>query len=272
MACSSQQAVQRVALDEDQVFASRDALQMYLVLTNQPAAMQSPADVEDMWTAVRGEQQDFTFVSKYVSQIHVPADYRVDVELDFASLPHPKLSAKRLHPMLRNLPAAAKKRSDEAVLAVSIRSRSQTLPLGNHIRLVGAAVLRAAERYNGVIVDLLARRAYTADSWRREISRENLSARQIRIAKRRAPNGRILFLSRGHIKYGAPDVVVGPFRPDQEDTAKRLFLAAQVGVLRGGGHPGQQLRLIGRNMVFHSCSTGGFDGKCVRLPIPEIPQ
>jgi hypothetical protein len=75
MACGSQQAVQPVALDEDEVFASRDALQMYLVLTNQPAAMQSPADVEDMWTAVRGEQQDFTFVSKYVSQIHVPADY-----------------------------------------------------------------------------------------------------------------------------------------------------------------------------------------------------
>jgi len=264
-ACGGQQALEQRSFDDDQIFSPRDALQMYLVLTNEPTAMEAPSDVEDMWRAVRGELTAFSFVSKHVSQIRVPADYRVDVELDFASLPHPKLSAKRLRPILRGLPTVEREKGQRAILAVSFRSRSQTLPQGNHIRLVGAAVLRAAERYDGVVVDLLARRAFTAAAWRRELNRRSLHEGQTRLAKRRASNGSILLVSRGHIKYGAPDLVLGPVTAEEVSKARLFFRAAQRAILQGNPKPGEEISVSGQTMPLLNCGTRGFDGRCVRL-------
>ena len=59
---------------------------MYLVLTSNSKAMQSKADVQGMWNAVHGRTASYSSIRKHVKW--VPNDYTLDVELDFADLPH----------------------------------------------------------------------------------------------------------------------------------------------------------------------------------------
>ena len=68
---------------DDDFFQSRPSLQMYLVLTDVVQAMQASEDVQDMWTAVRGERSDFEFVRRALGEAYIPSDYRIDIELDF---------------------------------------------------------------------------------------------------------------------------------------------------------------------------------------------
>ena len=160
------------------------ALQLYLVLTADAAAMQGKPAVDAMWKAVNGEGARYAPIRQRVQW--VPGDYQVDVALDFADLPHPAFSAQKLGPMLADLPPAVRAQAEEAKLAVVVRSATTTLPRGDHIRLAGLAALYAADSSDGVILDLLARRAWTRDAWAAELGAERLGPDQVRLTSRAA--------------------------------------------------------------------------------------
>ena len=265
--CGANPGTSRIdTFDEDLAsLVSRPALQMYLVLTDESEAMQGKAAVADMWKAVRGEASDFGFMRDALRRTRVPPDYRVDVELDFAELPHPKLTIQRLEPMLKRLPPEFVDRARAANLGISIRSRSKSLPAAMHIRFVGAAALHVAEKHNGIVLDLLARRAYTADGWRKELSATTLSRNQYRWSRGKTSDGLDYLISRGHVKFGTPDLMVGPVRRKNIQSAKALFIALHRRVRIGGAKIGQKLSVGTHAFLVRKCGAIRTDGGCVRV-------
>lgn len=247
----------------------RKGLQLYVVLTEDPAAMQGPGAVDDMWKAVRGEAERYRAVRQHVQW--VPGDYELDVTLDFADLPHAELAPERLAPLLEGLPPEARAQAERARLAVMIRSDTRVLPDGNHLRLAGLAPLFAADRWGGVIVDLLARRAWTADGWHAELAAPRLSARQVRLASRPDPQGGTELLTRGNAKYGVPDLVMRSVPRDRLPAARARFSAVQAALLTRGGKPGDTLPIAGAppaRLTPCGPDAGDFDASCVSVEAP----
>ncbi len=240
---------------------------MYLVLTADPNAMQSKADVADMWTAVHAERDDFSFVTMHLKKTILPADYRIDVELDFAQLPHQLLPWARLKPMLKRLEPGALALAYNAKLAVSFRSRSLTLPLNNHLRLVGAAVLRTAERYNGIVLDLLARRAYTPASFRSLIGQDAETLGTPVMTRRRLGNQRFVLLSRGQIKFGLPDFVIGPFAKNQPRVSPGLVRRVRADLKTRRATIGRMIEYDGKSWTYTNCPKWSYDGECRYLTV-----
>ncbi|MCA9541710.1 MAG: hypothetical protein KC620_22590, partial [Myxococcales bacterium] len=146
----------------------RPALQLYLVLTNDATAMQDEASVAAMWDAVHGRTARYQPIFKHVTW--APPGYELTVDLDFADLPHPALDPKAIEAIVATLPEAAQAKARAAKFGVIFQSDAAVLPGGAHIRLAGTAALYAADRYDGVVLDLLARRGWTPDAWLAELA------------------------------------------------------------------------------------------------------
>ncbi|MCB9535549.1 MAG: hypothetical protein H6704_04725 [Myxococcales bacterium] len=240
----------------------RPTLQAYLVLTRDPAAMQDPAAVAAMWDAVHGKTPRYAPIRGHVRW--VPGDYALDVELDFADLPHPRFSTERLAPILAALPPAERAKAEQATLGVLFQSRVDALPDGNHIRLAGAAALYAADRYDGVVVDLLARRAWTPAAWHAELAGPALSDRQ-----RRFVRAGDTLLTRGNPKFGAPDVRVVGVTKANLAAAQARFAALDRRALARGGAVGDTVRLPGGDPItLAACGSPPADAACVQVPAP----
>jgi hypothetical protein len=241
--------------DDEPMLTQRPALQMYLILTHQTEAMQDPRSIKEMWRAVHGERAEFRDIRTLVRW--APAEYAIDIELDFANLPHPALPMKMLQPSLRRLPSGVRQIGETAPLAVSVRSRSETLPAGEHLRLVGAAVLYMAEAFDGVIVDLMTRRAWTAEAWRTELSGRALTTAQTRLMVGQLSPNQYRLRSRGNIKFGLPDLELDA-SATQLSLAKTRLAVAQKQLMRTG-------RLTEEN---GQCLGNGYDGECLRVSMP----
>ncbi len=242
--------------------ANRPTLQAYLVLTRDPTAMQDPTAVAAMWDAVHGKTPRYAPIRGHVRW--VPGDYALDVELDFADLPHPRFSAERLAPLLAGLPPAERAEAERAALGVLFQSRVDALPGGNHIRLAGAAALYAADRYDGVVVDLLARRAWTPAAWHAELAGPQLSDRQ-----RRFVRAGDTLLTRGNPKFGAPDVRVAGVTAANLAAAQARFAALDARALARGAAVGETVQLPGGAAItLAACGSPPADAACVQAPAP----
>ena len=269
LACAGSPPASFVDTDPDAVFESIPALQMYLVLTQQADAMQGEDALQDMWAAVHGERKNFRFIRNWLAKSKVPRDYKVDIELDFATLPHEKLPARMLNPILKGLSPERRAAAARATLAVSFRSHNQTLPAANHLRLVGAAVLRAAERYDGIVVDLLSRRAYTAKAFRTHLVSSRLNEEAISIKRRPLKDGRHLVISRGQIKLGLPDFVIGPFSSGDTPLLNQISAILRRDISLEQTQLGAERRVSGVYWQYLPCPKLGFDGRCIHLSRAE---
>ncbi len=240
-------------LDAPSINSGLQSLQMYLVLTRSKEAMQTAADVQNMWRAVHGELHEFDSIRRRVGW--APRDYQIDVELDFADLPHPSLPSAILNPIIARLPEQTRARIPEAHLAISVRSKVQTLPQGGHVRLVGSAVLFIAEKYDGIIIDLLAQRAWRPAEWRAELSAASLSNRQTKLVVSRLSDDRLRLRSRGNLKFGVPDMELDVSR-SKVNEAKRRFSRAQRRIV-SGEHV--------KSAYGVTCAGSGYDGACLKL-------
>lgn len=246
--------------------SERPTLQMYLVLTDDPRAMQGEGAVEAMWDAVHGRTAKYAPIQSRLQG--VPGGYEVDVELDYADLPHPMLPAEALAGLIEDLPPADRARAEKATFAVSIRSAAPPLPRGGQIRLVGTAALFAADRHDGIVLDLLARRAWSAAGWASELSGAVLSGAQVRLIRRIGPEGGVMLLTRGNPKYGAPDLQMRGIPQDRLSAARARFVAAQAVLLEEGGAPGRTLMLDDGALSLGECVGVAVEVGCVRIPAP----
>jgi hypothetical protein len=199
--------VAAAALAEDASFwpdPDVKSLQLYVVLTPDPQAMQSPDAFAGVDAAVNGEGDRYAAVRNRARV--VPSGYKVDFSVDFADLPHPAVDQAQLAPMLKTLSAEAQALAASAKLAVFVRSDAKLLPRGDHLRLTGLVPLSIADKWDGVIIDLIARRAWTKDQWRAELAAERLSDKQLRMVTRDDADGKKWLLTRGNPKFGLPDL------------------------------------------------------------------
>jgi hypothetical protein len=114
----------------------RPTLQLYAVLTADPTAMQGEPALAGMWQAVAGQGPRYGAVRRQVEW--APGDYKLNVDLDFADLPHPKVPAKAFEALAAQLPPAAAAQARAAKLAIFFRSDAGLLPGGDHISLPAA--------------------------------------------------------------------------------------------------------------------------------------
>lgn len=254
-------------IDQDELLPSeRPTLQMYLVLTSDPQAMQAPGAVDAMWDAVHGRNPQYASIH---ARLHgVPGGYEVDVELDFADLPHPLLPAESLAGLIADLPPEARAKAEKATFAVSVRSQAPPLPGGGQIRLAGTAALFAAEQHDGIVLDLLARRAWTPTQWSAELSRPELSAAQVRLMRREEDDGRAMLLTRGNPKYGAPDLQMRGITEERLSAARARFVKAQAVLVREGGAPGRFVDLRDGAYELGPCQGVVVEVSCVSIPAP----
>jgi len=258
----------RAALKQTPLMPSeRPALQMYLVLTADPQAMQQDGDVEAMWDAVHGRTPRYAPIHARVKG--VPGGYEVDVELDFADLPHPMLPAGALAGLIADLPPDARAKAEQATFAISFRSAAAPLPAGGQIRLVGTAALFAADRHDGIVLDLLARRAWRPADWAAELSDVALSGAQVKLARRSGADGRVMLLTRGNPKYGAPDLMMRGIAPEAFDAARARFIDAQAVLLEEGGAPGRVLDSEGGVLSLKPCEGVAIEVGCVAVDPPR---
>ena len=243
--------------------SGQPALQYYLVLTADAGAMPDKAAVDAMFAAVNGEGARYAAVRNRVKW--VPGNYRLGVDLDFADLPHPAFSADKLAALLADLPPEVKAKAAQAKLAITLRSDVTTLPNADHIRLAGLAALYVADVSQGIIVDLLARRAWTPDAWQAELAAGQLGPDQVRLTQRADGDGTWL-LTRGHPKFGAPDVQMRGIAAGQLAAARARFAEVQHQVQARGAQVGQ--RVAGVTLVACDAPKGMFDGACVQVPAP----
>ncbi len=266
--CGSAPKPTPAAIDQTPLLPSeRPTLQMYLVLTADTQAMQREGDVEAMWDAVHGRAEAYRPIHRRVQG--VPGGYEVDVELDYADLPHPMLPAAALAGLIADLPPAERAKAEAATLAVSLRSAAAPLLAGGQIRLVGTAALYVADRHDGIVLDLLARRAWTAAEWAAELKGAALSAGQVRLIRRRAADGTLMLLTRGNPKYGAPDLLMAGIDPARFDAAQARFVEAQAVLLEEGGAPGRVLALDGGTLALDTCAGVTVEVGCVAIEPPR---
>jgi hypothetical protein len=242
------------------------ALQYYLVLTADASALQGKPALDAMWQAVGGQGARYKAVRQHVRWL--PGDYKLDVATDFADLPHPQVSLDQLLTMTSDERLRTQMRS--AKLAVYLRSDAHVLPQGNHIRLAGLAALYTADRWQGVIVDLIARRVWAADAWQAELASAALSAQQGRLSRRADTNGTTWLYTRGNPKYGRADLQMRGIKPGSLGPAQLRFKAAQAALLAHGGAVGSTLQTSQGRLRLLACAAPQrfHDAGCVQITAP----
>ncbi|MFN3201572.1 MAG: hypothetical protein ACE366_24430 [Bradymonadia bacterium] len=228
-------------------------LQLYVVLLPDASAFQGPEAQKAMWRAVRGEDPKFEGIAR---QVRLTGDYPLEIALDFADLPHPQVSMSRIGRMLDELPPALAAQGKSSALAVFVQSRAPVLAGGGHVRMVGSAPLFIAERWGGLIVDLIGRRAWTPEAWRAELEASALSPKQVKLIDQRDPEGGRWLLTRGLSKFAVADVQIRKIDPERLVEARKRILEAQETALSGGALTG------GRPC---DAPKGFHDGPCVQL-------
>lgn len=241
------------------------SVHQYVVLTTDPEAMQSEAAVKAMWATVHGKQPRHAWIKRYAATL--PGDYKANITLDFADLPHPVLAKPVLDRLLTGLPPAAAAQARRARLAVFIRGDLPALPDATQVRLVGLAVQHVAEAHDGVIIDLLTRRAWTRDAWLAQIKAERLGSAQVRLQARKQ-DGAVWLYSRGNPKFGEPDLLMTAIAPADLPAAKARFARAHAAILqRGGGRLGDASDAVVGDVTLGPCAApeGLFDVECARI-------
>jgi hypothetical protein len=246
------------ALAEDSSFwpdPDVKSLQLYLVLTPDPQAAQGPEAFTGIDAAVNGEGERYGAVRQKVRT--VPNGYKVDFTLDFADLPHPAFSPEMLAPMLKGLSDEGRALAQTAKLGVLVRGDATLLPQGEHLRLTGLVPLAIADRWDGVIVDLIARRAYTKDQFFGALGDAMGPEVQVRVVTKNDEGGKKWLLTRGNPKFGLPDLEIrGVADADLEKARARLNAAQRRLHVEGpAGAPPE------------ACTgpKGSYDGACRRV-------
>lgn len=230
------------------------ALQLYLVLLPAAGAFQGPEAQQAMWRAVRGEDPRFQDIQR---QVTLAGEYPLEITIDYADLPHPQVDMRRVGRLLSELPEATAAQAQRAALAVFIQSRAPVLAGGDHLRLVGSAPLFIAERWGGVVVDLISRRAWTPADLRARLAAPSFGVDQVKLVDQVDPRGGRWILTRGHAKLGLPDLQARGVPEAAADQARGALLAWQDRLLHG--QPAAGLRPC-------EAPKGFYDGPCLEIP------
>ncbi|MCK6576011.1 hypothetical protein L6V77_33570 [Myxococcota bacterium] len=200
------------------------SLQLYLVLTPDASAAQGPDAFTGIDAAVNGQGERYGAVRHKVRIM--PNGYKVDFTLDFAHLFPPACSPEPLAPMMKGFSDEGRTLAQTTKLGVVVRGDATLPPQREHPRLTGVVPHAIADRRDGVIVDFIARRAYTKDQSFGALGDAMGPEAQVCVVTKNDEGGKKWLLTRGNPKFGLPDLEIRCVaEADLERDRTRLNLA-----------------------------------------------
>ena len=199
------------------VFKAKDTSQQLYMLALSPANAFTTQDERNaLWAALRGD--DPTVVKLLGPIDSIPMDYRIEYVFNHTTPDSPEAELEQLTPWMKRLPKDAKARVRTAQTLLLVKGTLDRLPNAQETRLTLAGLVFLAERYNGVVFDLLNRQALTAAEIRTRLSSSQGLAPQVRLIGALV-DGHKGIRSVGLPKYGLFDVFLASADP-REDSAQ----------------------------------------------------
>ncbi|MGB0646155.1 MAG: hypothetical protein ACPGQS_03210 [Bradymonadia bacterium] len=196
---------------------------LYVLLLKSQNAFSTDAERERLWAALRGE--DARYVELLGNLNDVPMDYRIEYVFNHTTPNAKNAEMHLIKPWLKRLSRTERSRASQAKTVLLVKGNLFRLPNSQDVRLTLAGLLFLAETYDGIIVDLLSRKAMAATELRTLLEAPGRLASQIRFVGGRV-DGQLGVRTAGLPKYGFPDV----FLPTETPTTavKRLGLVVDA--------------------------------------------
>lgn len=198
------------------IFKAKDTShQLYMLALSPANAFTTKDERNALWAALRGD--DPTVVKLLGPIESIPMDYRIEYVFNHTTPDSPEAELEQLTPWMKRLPKDAQARVRTAQTLLLVKGTLDRLPNAQETRLTLAALVFLAERYNGVVFDLLNRQALTAAEIRTRLSASQGLAPQVRLIGALV-DGHKGIRSVGLPKYGLFDVFLASADPRQDST------------------------------------------------------
>lgn len=231
---------------------------LYLIALQPQGAFKTAEERAELWSALRGDNPDIRPLLGPIEQI--PLDYRVEYVFNHGDPANPETEYRRLLAWTKRLTPAAVAKAKSAKTLLLVKGTLKRLPQAQDVRLTMAALVFIAEKYDGVILDLLNRRAHTPSELREALLANDRLETQVRIIGAREGDQRGI-RSVGLPKYGYPDLFLATVSP-REDA---IFLASVVdGLLKISPMPG--------GIALRPCRTTDYDFGCYEIHRDSYPS
>ena len=230
----------------------KDTSQHLFLLALQPnQAFTTDAEREALWSALRGEHFETKPLLGRLEQI--PMNYRVEYVFNHTTPRNEEAKFHTFKSWLKDMPKRTLKRLESAKTLLLVKGTLPRLAEAQELRLTLAALVFLAERYEGIVFDLLNRKAYDAPSLRWRLENETGLIDQVKF-RTASVNQRRGLRTVGLPKYGWPDIFLATTRTREGlDTLRAIvdiFLRSPKDIERSR---------------FKSCGDEVFDYGCVEL-------
>ncbi len=200
-----------------ELVATNMSRHLYLLALAPANAFSSSGERDALWKALQGDEPTIRGLLGPIEAI--PMDYRIEYIFNHASPSSKEAELHRIRPWAKRISSADQARLKRAQTILLVKGDLQRLPNAQETRLTLAALVFLAERYDGVVFDLLNREALGAKSLRHRLMNRGGLAPQIRLIGVRVDR-RLGIRTVGLPKYGLPDLFLASRQPKQH--AKRL--------------------------------------------------
>ena len=180
-------------------------------------------------------------------------DYRIAYIFNHTTPDSPRAESHRWLPWAQRLNAAEQTRVAQAQTILLVKGALRRLPNAQETRLTLGALVYLAERYDGVIFDLLTLEAVSAKTLRQRLASPSALAPQIRFIRARQGVRKGL-RTVGLPKYGYPDLFLASLKPKSD--AHVLSKAADALLER---------RAFDKSLSVVPCPVSQFDYGCYEV-------
>lgn len=233
------------------IVQSDESQHLYLLALQPKNAFKTAEERAELWSALRGDNPSIRPLLGPIEQI--PLHYRVEYIFNHGDPANPETEYRRLMSWTKRLTPAAAAKAESAKTLLLVKGTLKRLPQSQDVRLTLAALVFIAEKYDGVILDLLNRRAHTSIDLRKVLLATPSLGIQVRIIGARQGDRRGI-RSVGLPKYGYPDLFLATVRPKQD----ALFLASVVdGLLKVSPMPD--------GIAMRPCRASDYDFGCYEI-------
>ena len=190
---------------------------LYMLALKPKNAFSTSAERDALWKALQGDDPSIRALLGPIEAI--PMDYRIEYVFNHATPSSTEAEMPRVQPWAKRLSAVDQVRLAHAQTILLVKGDLVRLPNAQETRLTLAALVFLAERYDGVVFDLLNREALGATALRQRLIKSGTLPPQIRLIGARVDT-RPGIRTVGLPKYGLPDLFLASRQPRQH--AKRL--------------------------------------------------
>ena len=187
-----------------------DAKHLYVLALGPKDAFTSSDERAELWRALQGAVPSIAPLLGTLEDI--PLDYRIEYVFNHTTPSATNAEMHRLRPWAKTLSSSDRRRLQNARTLLLVKGSLARLPNAQETRLTLAALVYLAEKYDGVIFDLLTREAIGVSDLRSRLTPPARLPPQIRLIGVRNQE-RTGLRTVGLPKYGFPDLFLKTTTP-----------------------------------------------------------